>query len=541
MRFRLLAALAATVLSTGLGSAQPKAVGPTVEVRLRSVNDLADTFEYVAGAFGQEEAGRQVRGLVKTLTADGKGIEGIDPKKPMGAYATLSKDVVTSPVVVLIPIADQEQLFKALQKRFEIAPEKNDDGTFKVAVPFLNELTLRFANGYVYVSQKARDLDPQTLIKPAAYFAKDDGAVASVVVHIDRIPAELKTVVLGQLELGINEARKKDGEKEGEAEKRFKNLALDAALAGFKGLNDDGKDLSVKLFADAKSDTITAEVVVTATSGSPTAKTFAALGTKTSLPAGIVAAANPVSRGNAKIAAADSLKKDYVAAVDALLAEAAKQVPADQEDAFKQVVAAVGPTIKSGELDVASTFIGPDAKGHYRFIGAVGVKEGKGIETVLKALVKQYGQFVEGDVTFKFDEEAVGDFTLHRIDLKHIDDTFDRTFGTNKIWLATSDKVIVASIEPDGDTIRKGLKAKAVPVPIVSTETAVAKLLPLAQPDSKPDRLKATLKEVFGDGPTTGKDVVAFRVEGGDRLGVTLTVKGKAVRALAEMNKHKEK
>ena len=166
MRFHSLAAVAMMCLTGGLASAQPKAIEPTVEVRLRSVNDLIDKFEYIAGLAGKEDAVTQVRELVKVLSADGKGIEGIDPKKPMGAYANRSADIASSPVVVLIPIADEDQFLKALNTRLGITPEKGEDGTQKVAVPLLNEVHLRFANGYLYVSQKATELDTKTLITP---------------------------------------------------------------------------------------------------------------------------------------------------------------------------------------------------------------------------------------------------------------------------------------------------------------------------------------------------------------------------------------
>jgi peroxiredoxin len=38
---------------------------------------------------GKEDTVKQVRELIKVLSADGKGIEGVDPKKPIGAYAML--------------------------------------------------------------------------------------------------------------------------------------------------------------------------------------------------------------------------------------------------------------------------------------------------------------------------------------------------------------------------------------------------------------------------------------------------------------------
>src|SRR3954468_8005511 len=104
MHFRWLAAVAAALLTCGIAPAQPKDAGPTIEVRLRSVNDLVDKFEYVAGLAGKEDAVKQVRELIKVLSAEGKGIEGIDPKRPIGAYATLAKEVETSPLIVMVPV-----------------------------------------------------------------------------------------------------------------------------------------------------------------------------------------------------------------------------------------------------------------------------------------------------------------------------------------------------------------------------------------------------------------------------------------------------
>jgi hypothetical protein len=533
MRSRLLAAVAVTFLTAGFASAQP--AEPTVEIRLRSVNDLVDKFEYVAGLAGKEDAVNQVRRLIKVLSADGKGIEGIDPKKPIGAYASLQKEIESSPFVLMIPVADEEQVLAALKKHLDITAEKGEGGTQKIGVPLLNELHLRFTNGYLYVSQKAKDLDPKALVAPKAFFAKDDGAVASLLVHLDRIPADLRTLLLGQVELNLNEERKKNAENESPAEKRLKALVLDTVLAGVKGLADDGKDLSVKLFADDKTDDLSAEISLSAKNGSHAAKNFASLGSKTSLPAGIVASTGAAVRGNVKIAATDATKKELADAIDALLAEAVKKAPAEHEELVKSTVAAIAPTLKAGELDAAGALIGPDPKGRYQIIGAVGVKGGKDIEKALKEVVKVFGPFVEGFVEFKFDVETIGDFALHQINIKVDDENLEKLFGAKTIWLATSDKHIAFSFEPDGALIKKGLKAKAVAVPVVSGEIAAAKLLPLIQPDLKPDELKALLKDAFGGSPD-GKDTISFSVEGGDKLTAKLKVKGKALRLFAGLD-----
>ena len=84
------------------------------------------------------------------------------------------------------------------------------------------------------VIAEIKDFDPK------AYFERDDGAVVSLVAHIDRIPADLRTFVFGQLELGVNGARKKNADNESPAEQKLKNVTLDMILAGTKGVIDDG-------------------------------------------------------------------------------------------------------------------------------------------------------------------------------------------------------------------------------------------------------------------------------------------------------------
>lgn len=527
MRFRWLAAFAAVLFTGGLASAQPKEAGPTIELRLRSVNDLLDRFDYVAGLAGQEENARQARQFLQALTVEGKGVQGIDPTKPLGAYATLVKEVESSPFVIMVPIADEKQFLEALKTHLDVTPEKNDDGTLKAAVPIVNEMHLRFANGYLYVSQKAKDLDPKALPKPEGYFAKDDGSAASLVVHIDRIPADLRAFALGQFELGVNESRKKDVEKESAAEGRLKNLLFDHVVGGAKALAEDGKDVVARLFIDQKAEELSAEVTLTARPGSALAKNFAALESRKSLSAGIVASATgPVARGSVKLAVADGMKKEYAAAVDALLTEAVKKAEPQKKAIVEELAEAVGPTLRSGELDAAAALVGPDARGHYQLLAAAAVTDGKKVEKFAKAVTVVAG----GKADFNFNVDKVGEYNLHRVDLNGADEKFEKLFGTKSIWVAVSDKQVAVSIEPEGKTIRAALAAKPAPAPVAAADASAARLLPLMHPDLKADELKALLKDAFGDGGPSGKDRATLLVTGGQQLTAKLRVSGKAVR-----------
>lgn len=542
MRIRWMAALAAVFLVGGAANAQPAKAEPTVEIRLRSVNDLIDKAEYIAGLAGQEDAIKQVRAMLKQLSADGKGIEGIDPKRPFGLTATLAGDVISSPLVVMIPIADQDRFLKLLKERLEITPEKAEAGTLKAFVPIINEVYLRFANEYVYIGRSVKDLDTKVLATPKAFFAKDDGSVGSVLVRFDSIPAELKTFVLGQFELGIAEQRKKKGEKESAAQKAIVDWVGDNATSALKTLLDDAKELQVRVFIDEKADELSGEITLTSKSGSTLAKNITNLSSKTSLPAAIVGTGkDAVGRFAAKAGLPDSVKKDLGKVVDAAFTEILKDVPEEQKAVVERILKTIAPTLKAGELDVAVALNGPDSKGHHTLLAALGVKNGKDMEKLLKDLVKDFGPLLGDAAKFEFDVETVGAFKLHTITINALPPEAEKLFGTKKVWLATSDDHIAMSIEPDGTALKAGLKAKPVAGSVLSVEVAFAKLVPLVGKDLKPDEVKAMLKDAFGDGSPVGKDTLSITITGGDQLTVKGKLKGKGIRLLTALDQFKVK
>lgn len=537
MRMRLLAAVAAAVLA-GPAVAQPPE--PTVEVRLRSVNDLLDKAEYVGGLLDKDDPVKQVRGLVQQLSQDGKGVEGIDPKRPFGAYAVVANDVENSPVVVMIPVADQERLLAALKERAGIEPEKGDDGTLKANVPFVNEVAMRFADGYLYLARDAKHIAAKGLISPKTFFAKDDGSVASVAVRFDRIPNDLKAFFTGQMEHQLQEELKKDaGKDETAAQKKLKAILADAFAGSAKMIVEEGKEFSLKLFVDPKGDDLSAEVVLTAKDGTPLAQTLSGLAGKTSRAAGIVAGKDPVFRFVSKGGLPADLRKRLDPVIDSLLDEAVNQAKNDGDKEFaRRLTDAAKPTLKAGELDTAASLLGPDASGRHTLLVALAVKNGKELEKLAKDAAPHVPA---SEAEFTFDVEKVGGFTLHKIEIKKEDKNVTRVFGTQTVWLATSDDLLALSIEPDGKALKAGLAAKPAAAPVLAVEVALAKAVPLFNDDLKPDEAKAVLKDAFGGESPAGKDTVAVTVEGGKQLTIKAKVKGKGVRVGAAASELKNK
>ena len=529
-------AMAVTAILPSAALAQ-KPVEPTIEVRIRSVNDLLDKAEYIGGLVDQDEPIKQVRGLLKNLSTDGKGVEGVDPKKPFGVYSVLTEDVQSSPVIVMVPIADQDRFLAALKERLQIVPEKVEGGTLKANVPLINEVFMRFSNDYLYIGRSAKDLDAKSLVSPKDFFAKDDGSVISISARFDRIPAEVKTFVLGQFEHQIQEGIKKDDANKSPAEKKLGALLADAVVGSTKMLAEEGKELSIKVFVDNTTDEISFELGLTATDGSPLSKTFAGLSGRSSGPAGIVAAKNTVASVSSKAGLPEELRKRLAPVIDAAVKDAIDN--AGDREAARRVIEPLAATAKAGNLDFAATLSGPDAKGKYAVLAAVVVKDAKELEKV----AKDFAAMIPAEaVDISFDVEKIGAFALHKVEVKIADDNFENIFGTKMVWLAISDDTIAVSIEVDGALLKAGLKAKpTAAAPVLSAEIALAKAVPLFQKNLKPDELKALIKDAFGAGSPEGKDTMSISIEGGKQLTVKVKVKGKAFRLATMMDQFKIK
>jgi len=539
MRIRVLLALTAALGMMGVSSARPaRAAEPTIEVRLQSVNVLLEKAEYVAGLAGKEDVIQGVKFILKNLQAEGKGIEGVDPKRPFGLYVTLAKDPVQSPLTAMVPIVDQDRFLTMLKERVGINPEKSESGTFKIDLPdvaknpVVSSIQVRFANDYMYVARTAADLDPKALILPKDYFTKDDGAVASVVVRVDRIPAEVKTLAIGQVELALAENRKKQGANQNAAEKAFIDWASDAVAGGLKSLLDDSKQLRLRVLIDEKADELSAEVVLIPKTGTAMARYVASLGKQTSLPAGIVSAGGAVGKGGIKISMPDELKEGFGKVIDEAIAEALKKANDPEKEHIERALKTLAPTVKAGELDLAAALMGPDAKGRHTLLAAMAVKDGKEIEK----LARDFAVFAVGHADVTFDVAKIGEFSLHKVVLGQAPEEVEKIFGTRTIWVAISNTHLALSIEPDGTAIRAGLQAKAAPVPVLSAEVSVARLLPLVAKNMKPDEVEALLKETFGAAGAAEKETVTIAVTGGDQLTATAKLKGKGVKLLFGAN-----
>src|SRR5262245_37577297 len=243
------ALLALTVAPAPLRSADDQTKTPTVIVRVQSLDGLIADARYLATQAGFEEIARQAEGALKTYIGE-KGIEGIDTKRPLGAYGFLTDRIHDSEAVALLPVTD-EQAVLALLKRLDLNPEKDKDGIYSFQLPKPNiPIYFRFANKYVYITARKKDaIEEKRLLAPAVVLPAGEIGTASATLNLEGVPEDIRKLILGQVEMRVGNLKERQ-EKETKAQHALREKTIDEIAGTLKSLLDDGGRISLRLSID---------------------------------------------------------------------------------------------------------------------------------------------------------------------------------------------------------------------------------------------------------------------------------------------------
>lgn len=511
--------------------------GPAVELRLKSVNDLLDYLEYVGRVVNQDEQAKQLVGLVKAFST-AKGLEGVDTKRPFGMYASVTPNVVDSPVVVMIPVADEEAVLNLLRTRLSLGPKKGDDGVYELKVPNVPAAVyFRYAKDYAFIT--ARDKKPlaeKKLVDPKAFFAGQDSAVLSVTVHIDRVPAEVRTAVFGQFELQLNQEKARKNPGDTPARHQLKGLILDAVAGAAHTVLTGGKTLSARFVVAPKDDEFALDVTLTGTDGSDLGKALKKVAgrkgvapTAAKVPAAVFAAA-------ANLGLPPTIVDRLGPVVDDLIKEAIESAKPDDRVGVEKVLDALRPTLKAGQVEAGVALTGSRDAGGYRLVAAARTKDGTGIETVAKEIAPHVP---EDKAKIEFDTARVGGKALHKLTVP--DPDVKKYFGTDAVWAITGDDLFVLSFEPDAAEAKRVATGTPAAGDVFRIEVAAAAAAFAFENQLPKPALKQLVDETFDSKPTHGRDTVKLTATGGDKLTVTFMAKGRAIKLLAAMDQTKKK
>ncbi|HEX3148311.1 MAG TPA: hypothetical protein VHR66_09530 [Gemmataceae bacterium] len=520
--------------------------GPAVLVKVQSVNNLFKSAEYIATLLPDDTAEQFKQGIrtVKDLIDDKKGLGGIDVTQPIGMYVTFGEELgPTPPVVVLIPVADEQAVLDTLENTAKLKVTKEKDGVYSTQPeqsPF--PIYFRFANKYAYVTlQDAANIDTKTLVKPADVLGGKDEHLVSATVRIDRMPKDMKNLAIAAIETQLAAGKDQPIPNETKAMKEFKEKTIDELTANIKELLESGEEASLHLNVDPKAQEVAVEIEMSGVKGSKLAKDIKSIRDNKSVVGGAIASPDTAFSLTLSAGLPGNLKKLFPAVVDDAKAELLKQVnvPGEILTKAEPLIKALLPTVKAGEIDVGVSLMGPDKNDKYTGIAGLKLVDGKKVEEAIKTLVKnELPPEVSGLIQLDA-EKLAGGSMLHIVKVgDQLDENGQKVFGKSDIYLSFRDDLLVIAMGPDAKkALNKAIASKPADVGVLHAQVNLARIVPLMG-ENNAKELEAAKKaadKIFGKGTGAKADMLKFSIDGGDTLKIKLAAQGKAIQFLAEM------
>jgi hypothetical protein len=481
-----------------------------VVLRVKPLDELIADARYVTKLAGREEEVKQFEKLLKSKTGP-KGLEGIDTKKPLGAYGILRAKLDESQGVVLLPIADETTFLKFLDT-MDLKAEKDKGGLYTLTsdmIPF--PILFRFANNYLYgtvkVNEKSADaLDKAKLPLPSSVLAGPSGSVLSLTANLDQVPAQLRKMAISFMTLQLGNLKDEAPPNEPPAQKALREAILDNATEQVKSLLTDGKAVKLDLGLDRKKHDLAVSFRLGANEGSGLAKNIAALGMLESATAGLVRSDSAIG-GYLHLALPAPLRKAFGPFVDEATQKALDQEQdKDKRELFKVLADALKPTARAGVIDQGIDVRGPGQGGKYTLVIGAAVKEGEAIEKALKKVLAKAPAEVKKAV--KTDVARAGGVNVHEITPDKVDDQTRELFGDGPFYFAMSPTLLVLTAgEGAKDAVGGALSTRAKVARPFSLQLSLARMAKMMQRDQP-------------HAPAVAKKV--FQEKGSDRVRLTL-------------------
>lgn len=492
---------------------------PTAVLRVRSIDSVLENARFLATLAGKEDFGQQLEGLIKSKVGP-KGLEGVDTKRAFGAYARFGEDLNDIAGVAMIPIAD-EKAFLGLLENLNYKTKREENGIYIIQQDQLPiDIGFRFAHKYAYVTALNLDaISPERLLKPEQVFPKGAPGLVSGSFRLDQVPKPARDLAIAKLEEELSRAKDKAEPGETAAQKKLRLQFIDLIFHQVRDLIRDGAEWSGYLDINRKDREVVVESQFTAKEKSNLAKNITGLAKMQSQFAGLVTRDMLLSNV-LRVSLPAELRQSLNAVLEEGKAAALeKEKNPRRRQQAEALLAALEPTLKSGELDLALGFL-PTGNGATMILG-LGIKEGEKLHTTLRRLLENLPAVEKEKITF--DVSEVNGIKIHRVEMVGLDGKEKQIFGEKaQAYLAIGKEAALATLGEGGlAAIKRGLELKPGAVPVVQVELSFARMVQLVGTDQQ----KQIASKIF-----TKEDPGRMRlsVEGGPalrfRLSTTLGV-----------------
>lgn len=500
---------------------------PIARGRIQSIESVVSDIKYILKFSNKENEGDNLENLVPVLATTG-----IDLKKPIGGYVQLAEKPADSPVVLVIPMEDENTLFNFLGT-VGIRPAKGQDGTYSLGtlnLPVDFDFYIRMAHKHLYLTIKNREnLDLKRIVLPEKLFAGMKKSYLDLQVDFRSIPQSFRDYALLTIAEKVEAEKEKLMPGEKGPDRKIRLALLDYASSFITMLVNDASTLGADFVIDTKKDQFGTVLQFQGKPGSKLAEKlrqmegapsrFASLAEKAPASA-IVNLSLPKEICDGLLEVFDKSGKDAV-----------KQKNNEGERKLtQQIIDALRPTVKEGRIHLGLMTQGPDNQGLFSLVAGMEVKDGEKIEKALQDL----HQFIPLPirVLVQLEPKKVEGQSVHRMVLPVTKAKEQDLLGEKlKVHVALKNDVLWVTGEPEGDSQLKAvLAAKEGKAPALQIKGSVAHLARFLE---EPER-KGAHQTWEGDPRET--DRFELLLAGGDQLQLSLTFHAKILTFFANVD-----
>lgn len=394
--------LTAAALLAGLLAAGPAARAADRSVLLVVACDGYADLKKQLGWLGNQIDNPGLAGMVESLillSTQGRGLQGLDVKRPLGAIVT--SDGADVAVHAFVPVKDLDKLLASLQG--VTGPVETDGATRRITLPSGLPLEISERDGWAVIAPPG--VPGNAAVDPSAAL---DAVAKAYTVGIETFPGRMSAAVWKRLEAAIDQ---------GAAASAAQGQPVDAASlkAGLASLRQT-ESLALGLGIDDAAGNVFVENRTTAMPGSVSATALNASGQ------GTLTVATPAAGDGKAPAARGYLAQSVTDAARVQVLEAFDQsMPRDSDDPLTRTIAGLvrellAATLASGGIDAAvavDTTTATKQAPLPAVTAGVKVADGPALERQVKKLFA--ADALPKNVAVKFDTGKVGAANLHTV------------------------------------------------------------------------------------------------------------------------------
>lgn len=249
--------------------AQQSEFKPAVVVSVASYDEVFGDISYLAEAAGVKEYVDAAAGFAGVLT------DGLDKKRPSGAYVMVSADGSEPQPVVFIPVTDLERLLKTHEGN--IGPAEKEGDLRRIDTPNGESVYIKESAGWAFASRDKDALaltpgDPTTLLG-----GLDKEYTVAVKVMVQNIPVALRAMAVDQMKAGF-EAQLAEMAKENPDDREVIEKIGRRQIEAIQKFIEDSDEVVIGWAVDSVGKNTYIDLSMTAKAGSDLAAQFAQMG-----------------------------------------------------------------------------------------------------------------------------------------------------------------------------------------------------------------------------------------------------------------------